>query len=683
MKSRKTENFIVSLLSLACIGLTLGNYTMKWEFWVPPLIIIGMIFLWVVNVKENLPFEIRKAIYLTAGMLAAFYQGIHDTSFFDVAVVMLLFMVTYSLFDRVYMMNIILVEYIFIMSIQILLNSYKHYVEYDAVNIARLLTQLVSVGFVYGVCVKAINDRVEMRDSESEKERVIEENEKDTEDFLSNISHELRTPVNVVKGMSDLVIGKNGGKEAESIKKAGIRLSYQIDDILDYTECKREKLLLEEEEYQSIDLISYIIKGFKQTDNRNRLELVVDQDPALPNKMWGDLKKLLKILRHLMENAVKFTRQGGIYVKMYSENTDYGVNLCIEISDTGIGMSRKAMESLAKGMYQVNKKRDRSSGGIGLGLFIVYGFTHSMGGFVKIESEEGMGSTVRVTIPQKIADSSPCYSISESFNGNVLFHVRSDKYKNPKVREFYRAMASNLATGLRTSLYSAETVDDIERLMGRMRVSHIFMGEEEYLSNSEYFDKLSREDVAVVISANKDFKPARDSQVIVMPKPLYADPVIRIINEGKKAELSDISNKDIKPAFPGVKALIVDDEPMNLIVASSLFSSYKMDIETAGSGMEAIQKYGKNDYDIVFMDHMMPGMDGVEAMKRIRDISEEENRYVNIVALTANVVSGAKEMFIREGFDGFIAKPINIPDFERVMLQLLPGKKVKKGGKRA
>ena len=129
----------------------------------------------------------------------------------------------------------------------------------------------------------------------------------------------------------------------------------------------------------------------------------------------------------------------------------------------------------------------------------------------------------------------------------------------------------------------------------------------------------------------------------------------------------------------GKKALVVDDEPMNLVVATSLFRDYEMIIDTAGSGKEALSKYHDNDYDIVFMDHMMPEMDGVEAMKKIKSMAADMGREAIVVALTANVVSGAREMFINEGFDGFIAKPIDTSDFERVMQRVLPDRSVKGG----
>ncbi len=122
---------------------------------------------------------------------------------------------------------------------------------------------------------------------------------------------------------------------------------------------------------------------------------------------------------------------------------------------------------------------------------------------------------------------------------------------------------------------------------------------------------------------------------------------------------------------------------MNLVVATGLFKEYKMIIDTADSGIEAIDKFDRNDYDVIFMDHMMPQMDGVEAMKRIRSAADRSGKTVAIVALTANAVSGAKEMFLREGFDGFISKPIIISDFERVMQRIvIEGKAGNRGGKR-
>ncbi len=668
---RKIENFLVFMISLASLGVTAVSTLLGWEFWVPPLIILGTVLLWVANLSERPDYSMREIGYFLFAMLVVFYHGVHVTSFYDASVIIILVMVVYSFLNHPYMMNLLLAEYVTILLIQLHLASKTGFLILNTLNNSRIVLYLMSVLLVYFWSMRSIADRKESEEIMGEKDERIESYDADMEDFLSNISHELRTPVNVVNGMSDLMIKRNAGFEAHSIKDAGIRLAYQIEDIQDYTECKRKKVMLEEEEYMSISLINDVVTGFRFIDNTEELELVVDLSPSVPNKMSGDIKKLHKIFRHLLENAVKFTKKGGIYVRMYVEDTETGVNLCIEMTDTGIGMDRKAIESVSEGMYQVNKKRNRSTGGIGLGLFIVYGFAHRMEGFVKIESEKGVGTTVRVTIPQEVTDESPCLSLA-GFPGDILFHVKSDKYRVPRIRDFYRSMAADLASAIHVPLYPAENVKEIERLREKLNVNFIFMGQEEYEDNPEYFDRLSEGDIVVAVSANAGFKATPGSRVMVMPKPLYAYPVIKILNEGRNAKNIAFSDNAVKPVFNGVRALIVDDEPMNLVVATNLFSDYEMIIDTAGSGKEAVQKYRSGEYDIVFMDHMMPEMDGVEAMKRIKKEASDLNRSVIIVALTANAVSGAKEMFMREGFDGFIAKPIHLPDFERVMTQVLP-----------
>ena len=680
MKGNKNEKFIILLVSLACIGLSFESVLMGWEFWVPPLIIMGTISLWVMNITERPVYEGRIVYYLIYAMLAAFFHGVHETSFFDVALVLVLVMVAFSFFDRIYMMNVFFAEFFVIMGIQFYLASKGQGIEFDSLNISRVILHMMIVILSYSVCVRAIRNRLEEEVVEKEKDERIESVDADMEDFLTNISHELRTPVNVVNGMSEILLKSDHGPELLSIKDAGVILSYQIEDIQDFTECKRRKVILEEEDYMTTSLINDVVVGFKIGGMGKGLELVVDIDPMIPTSLRGDVKKLHKMFRHLMVNAIKFTKQGGVNIRLYSEKTDYGINLCIEMTDTGIGMDMRTIQSVVDGLYQVNKKRNRSSGGIGLGLFIVYGFAHTMGGFVKIESEKGNGTTVRVTIPQKVIDPAPCLAIHEKITKTVLFHVKSDKYKVPKVRDFYRAMAMHIAMGINAPLFSAETVKEIDKMREKMDVGFIFMGEEEYQANSQYFDELSHSDIVVAVSANFGFKPNPGSGVIVMPKPLYGYPVIKILNEGYDVKDLDISEKLAKPDLRGVRALVVDDEPMNLVVARGMFKDYEMIIDTASSGKEAIEKFREGNYDIVFMDHMMPEMDGVETMKRIRKASNELKKPVSVVALTANAVSGAKEMFMKEGFDGFIAKPIFIPDFERVMLKIQPGASSRRGG---
>ena len=209
------------------------------------------------------------------------------------------------------------------------------------------------------------------------------------------------------------------------------------------------------------------------------------------------------------------------------------------------------------------------------------------------------------------------------------------------------------------------------RIYRELLLKPVFYRQEEYEAEKEMLNYIASEGTVVTVNADPGYAPAPVNGVIVLTKPLYGFPVVRILN-GEK--LTDGAAIDIspKPYFNGVRALIVDDEPMNLVVAEGLFREYGMITDTAESGQQSIEKYENGDYDVIFMDHMMPEMDGVEAMKHLKFIADGSFRHPVFIALTANALSGAKEMFIKEGFDGFIAKPVDIGEFERVMKSVLP-----------
>ncbi len=678
MNNIRKERVIVAIASMAGIACILQNYFGGWEFWVPPVIFVGGIAIWWVHLTEKLNPSARLILYYAYAAFLMFYHGIHESSLYDVSLVACLFIVTFSISDRKILLNLILIEYGAVMAIQFWLMSKSESFDFSAYSTMKLVCQIGVVFTMYVFNRIALNHRVTESERIKEWKDSVSKNNHDMEDFLSNISHELRTPINVIGGMTTLLRKNNDCDELTSIQEAGIRLAHQIEDIQDYTELKRGELVLEDDKYMCISLINDVVANYESIEKKNNLELIVDLDPNTPNMMRGDIQKLHKLFRHLLDNAVKFTKRGGIYVKVFSEQKEYGVNLTIEVTDTGIGMTRADLSRVSKGMYQADKKRNRNTGGIGIGLSIVYGFVHRMGGFVRINSVKGRGTTVHLAIPQSVVDPSPCLFIKEEASEGVVFYIKPEKYKVPEIREFYREMAVNLATGLKTRLYSASDCKELERLTKELSISHIFTGQEEYEADSAFLSQVSENGIKVIVSANAGFQPSAGSGVLVMKKPLYGFPVVRIINGEEDEFLSDNRGK-VK--FTGVSALVVDDEPMNLVVATGLLREYKMFADTAESGRDAIEKYRNGEYDVIFMDHMMPEMDGVEAMKRIRQIAEETGRTPVIVALTANALSGAKEMFIREGFDGFIAKPIDIAEFERVMKHVLPEELIRTEGR--
>ena len=675
IQNAKTHNIALGIITVACIGAVLESITQGWEFWVPPLILIGVIIAWSFHVSQYGSRLFRENYYLFFSLLVAFYHGVHATSLFDLIVVSALMLVTCALLRRRDFMILGMIEFFVLIFMLLFISVRTGTFVFDSLNISRLALHIIAEICLFRALSEVISagirddQELERRNSEKEAEKV------DMEDFLVNISHELRTPVNVIGGLSSLILKKEDSDDVRAIQNAGRRLSHQIEDIQDYSEIQRGDVVLEEEKYMITSVLNDIIEEYGFVEKRGNLDLVIDLDPSVPAVMQGDSGKISKIIKHLLSNGFKFTRNGGVYLRIYTINREYGVNLVIEATDTGIGMTSSDIEKLSKGMFQSNKKRNRSTGGIGLGLPIVYGFVRKMNGFVTIESERKKGTTVRISIAQQIIDPSPCICVKSDKFINIAFHVIPEKYTVSRVRDFYRNMATDMAAGLRLNLYSASTLRDLKRLVQTGNITHVFMGDYEYEAEPEYFDELADGDVTVAVSADPGFAVRAGSKVIIMPKPLYGYPVARILNGDGDAVQMAGGEFDRRPELDGLRALVVDDEPMNLVVATGLFKDYNMTVDTAESGRSAIEKYKENDYDIIFMDHMMPEMDGVEAMKHIRNLAADDDREVIMIALTANAISGAREMFLQEGFDGFVSKPISIPEFERTMNRVISGRK--------
>ncbi len=678
----KTHNTVVVVVTVACIGAIVESITQGWEFWVPPLIAIAnIVALWMHISQYSTP-RFRENYYIIFAMLVTFYHGMHRTSFFDVVVTCALFMGTVAVIRRIIYLRIILVEFFAIMGAQIYMAVRERAIEFDSLTTSRVILHVMVLICIYKVMTTVIEKS--LRGDEEIRKRDMEKKAYDhnMEDFLVNISHELRTPVNVINGLSVLILRKEDREDIRSIRNAGRRLAHQIEDIQDYSEIQRKEVVMENERYMITSLLNDLLTGYRSMKRGSKLEFIVDLDPTVPSVLRGDAGKIRKILEHLLDNAFKFTKRGGARLRITALKKEYGVNLIMEVSDTGIGMTEKDIEAVSRGIYQANQNRDRTTGGIGLGLSIVYGIVRGMNGFVKIESEPGRGTTVRVSVFQEVVDQSPCMNVRTDRYLNVVFYNYPGKYKVAALGRFYRDMGKNLAAGLRVNLYMATRIEELKKLISKGGITHVFMGVEEYRDNNAYIDSIAEKDIQVAVYGAKEFT-AGNSRIMTMMKPIYGLQVVQLLNGTEDDEDKKLSNVSAKPALEGLKALVVDDEPMNLVVATGLLGDYSVESDTADSGKEAIRKFENNEYDVVFMDHMMPEMDGVEAMKILRNIADQQERDVKIIALTANAVSGAKEMFMREGFDGFIAKPIRINDFERVMNQVMTdGKTGRKRGTR-
>ena len=671
----KNDNFQASHLmlligySILAVILVVESFLMGWEKWALIPITIGMIFSWIFHIRQLLSTNARLWFYAILMMFSFFFYGIHQTSTFDLAVVMAGIMVLYTLTGKKALINFAVITYYLSMGYEITVMALSGE-EFDSLVISRTVMHCLII-FLIGWFSKAIIDKwTQVLDKSKDEIVMLTDATNRLNDFLANVSHELRTPVNAVIGLTGICIDKEDKEDIRrdmiAVRNAGRKVAEQIGDILDYSEIDRKNIVVNCEDYMLSSILNDLVTEIREYKSKD-VELIIDVDPAIPSVMNSDATKIKKILRALISNGLKYTHDGGVYVRISCEDQDYGVNLSIEVTDTGIGMSEEELERVYERFYQVDSGRARLGGGLGLGLSIVSGFVSLLGGFMIIKSKPDVGTTVHVSLPQTVVDASSCMSVNNPDKLCLGAFLHFEKYENPVVREYYNSMVLNIVNGLGIQMHRVDNTDNLKRLKESLHMTHLFVGEEEYCSDIELMEELAKEMIVVVV-ANQDFTLPAKSNARIMEKPFYCFPVTAILNTDINTRIKEGG----KLRLNGVRALVVDDEPMNLVVGKSIFKRYGMVVSTATSGPESIDICREKQFDIIFMDHMMGGMDGVEAMKKIRgDVTGLDNN-VPIVALTANAMSSAKQMFLSEGFDGFVSKPIEIEELERVLKQVLP-----------
>lgn len=654
------------------IALLLESILLGWEMQTGLEIAIGLIVCWALHITGRIPEAGEKWLCFALGMAGFVFYGGHLTSLYDLAPVMIMIIIVYFAAEAYDMIRLCVIVY-FAVLLYGILYAFRDSFDFTPLSVSRLLLHGALV-CVAAYMTKITSDRRngELRDT---KERIadMEEANRRTEDFLTNVSHELRTPVNAVTGLVSVMLKNetDGGKREnlQAVQRAGHRLFGQIEDILDYTEIDAGRIVVSEEVYMLSSLVNDIITEQYAIEEKEGVEIIFDVEAKIPAVLSGDGRKIKKIIRHIVNNAVKFTEEGGVYVRIYALPKPYGINLCIQVKDTGIGMDAESLSKITERFYQSSRGRDRRAGGLGLGLPIVYGMVAAMEGFVHVESRPDKGTTVTVSIPQKIVNENPGMSVNDPSELCLACYLMPEKYKVPEVRRFYDEMISHIAMGLDVTVHRVYRQDELEQLVSRYRLTHLFLAREEYETDPDYFEELGR-DMVVTVVADQGFALREGSRVRLLPKPFYCFPLVGVLNSSAAEGGEHSQNERI--VCPGVRVLVVDDEPMNLMVAESIFKDYRMNVTTVSGGREAIEICQREEFDLLFIDHMMPEMDGVETLKQLRRLDRENADAFTAIAFTANAVSGAREMFLREGFDDFLSKPIETTELERVLKKALP-----------
>ena len=504
--------------------------------------------------------------------------------------------------------------------------------------------------------------------------------ERTKDDFLANISHEIRTPINTIAGMSEILANEDlkddVREKVQDLQGASRNLVTLVSDMLDFAEIQSGKLELTESSYNLTSTINDIVNIINNQKKSKEIEFILDIDTDIPALLVGDEQKLKRAMLNILSNAVKFTEVGCVVLEISCRRERYGVNLCITVRDTGIGIDSSQLHNVFNSFSMVDTKRNRQEGGVGLGLAIAQAIIEKMGGFISVRSKKGEGSEFQIIVPQKVEQYEPMIVLENPLRFNVLVYIDMNQFFISAVKSEYGNNIRNITENLGIVVHVCRNLNELKRRIERNYITHIFITLYEYTMDESYFNGLAKQTgVVIILEETEDYRVHSDD-IIRLYKPFYALPVSIILKGGKR--YNNLSRENMNRNMfiaPDAKILIVDDNAINLRVESSLMKNYRFTIDTALSGMEALEKLESKDYDMVFMDHMMPEMDGVDTLHRIRDKAGIYYANIPVIALTANAVAGAKEMLIAEGFQDFLSKPVEIASMHRILEKYLPDAK--------
>ena len=427
-----------------------------------------------------------------------------------------------------------------------------------------LLLGVVSLGFLFLLIFNLI---VLMKYNRKLSEAAQEANKANEAKslFLSTMSHDIRTPMNAILGLNEMVLRDSGEESirmySEGIRTAGNTLLSIINDILDFSKIEAGKMELINVDYSFGSVLNDLVNMVQKKAEDKGLSLNLDIDRNIPMVLNGDEVRIKQVITNILSNAVKYTRQGSITLSMSArrlQDRPDSVSLSISVADTGIGIKPEDLKRLFVAFERIEEKRNRNIEGTGLGMTIAQSFLAMMGSHLEVQSEYGKGSVFSFEIVQKVIKWDPIGDYQEAFRRSLS--------ERTSYREKFRA--------------------------------------------------------------------------------------------------------------PDARVLVVDDAPVNLTVFVSLLKRTRIQIDTAESGKECMPLFMSRHYDVIFLDHMMPEKDGIEILKEMKAAEGTPNTSTPIICLTANAVSGMREVYTNAGFDDYLTKPIDAERLEMTLLQYLPGDKV-------
>lgn len=511
----------------------------------------------------------------------------------------------------------------------------------------------------------------EANEKEVAARKVAEEANRAKSAFLANMSHEIRTPMNAICGMAE-ILGKSNLDSIEqdyvrTIQEASASLLEIIDDVLDFSKIDAGKLELVPSEYRFDVLLRGVEEIIAARLQGKDIRFEINIGDNIPKRLLGDSGKIRQVLINMLGNAVKFTEKGKIILDVSFQPDELGrIQIEFLVTDTGIGIKQEDMGKLFSQFTQVDAMRNRKVEGTGLGLVLSRNLANMMNGDITVTSEYGVGSCFKITIEQDII---------EMYDGITTVD-----------RKDYRA-------------YIYEDDYDIRwfltRLLACVGVSSVFLYNEDQLvalkdseedpektilfySFEKSYNVINRVGIPFRTVALMEYYTAVDSDKKIteyLRKPfdmfrIYELFAGKAVNESVKKETRKFRTKNARVA-------VVDDNKVNLRVATTLLREFDVIPEAFTSGKGILKALDKGrTYDLIFMDHMMPEMDGVETTVKIREMTGKYAKDAIIIALTANAIDGVEKEYLDAGMNDWLFKPVNLEHLGEKLIKYLPEEKI-------
>jgi two-component system sensor histidine kinase/response regulator len=502
--------------------------------------------------------------------------------------------------------------------------------------------------------------------------------------FLANMSHEIRTPLNGVLGMLELVrqceLGPTQQRFIETARRSGETLLRVINQVLDLSKIEAGKVEIEHEPFDLRTVVEEATELFGELAYGKGLELACFVPIELPTGLTGDAGRLRQILTNLIGNAVKFTEQGEVTVRVSCVERDRSsVLIGVEVADTGIGIAPEKRQQIFEPFAQADSSTTRRYGGTGLGLSIAKLFCEMLGGTIDVSSEPGVGSKFRCTARFALQMSRPhqlpaarmpngrsraLIVVNTAANREIL----EDQLTGGNIPVCHVQTGSAALAALRTAGAQGEPfgLAVIDQSLPDMRGFDLA---DRIVNHEPQFDLR----VIILAPFDDDAENLRDSRVKRLTKPIKQSALWQCIAAAHDETAQPFASVLERPssANPGEgrgQVLLVEDSPVNLEVGVAILESMGCVVETATNGRHALDRHAAGEYGLIFMDIQMPEMDGFEATLEIRRREALHGTHTPIVALTASVIEDGRQRCLAVGMDDYLAKPFTLHQM-RAMLE--------------